>query len=323
MTRNYSKEMTDDLGELIEVESIITVDGNEGLLSDIFTSVSNSALSGAKIAGGKAMDGLVSLFKKCNRSIALAYGSHKTQFEMISKGMAKDEEGKEVTFSKTLLAKLTTNGETDDIEHALKNLIDVLRILDKHRLELEAFYQKENAIFSEYSSIKSTDDAVKVIKKLDDLKYPMFDLGHKDHSMSISVTLPGGKHFAFDSEKLDYKLGTEDINGKESDDMYTKDQVKRLLRQLDDLDDIYGVVKKANENYIRYLEKFNTVVKGAFVYVDDLKGKVSVSLIRDLQSRLEGNTHVFSFYSGFLPKVLTYVDDYIDVMSGHLSKQFN
>lgn len=321
MTRKPSEELAADLATLVKLEMLVS--GNESLFGDIFASVGTSLLNGAKIAGGAAADGVVAVFRKANRSLALSYGSHKTQFQLINNLMSKFEGDVSVGFSKAQLSKITTTGELGDIERGMGKLIKTLRDLDRHRLEIEAFYQRELAIFSEYKSIKTSEDAVKVIKKLDDLKYPGFDLDSKDHSMSISALLPGGKVFAFDPEACKYQIKTEEVSGKDSEETYSKDDVKRLMRQLDDLDDIYGAVKKANENYIQYLEKFNTVVKDAFIYVDDLKGKISTSLITDLQSRLEGNSHVFAFYSGFLPKVMTYVDGYIDVMSSHLSKQFN
>lgn len=318
MTHNPFKE---DLSKLIELEGIVS--GNEGLFGDIFSSVGSAALDGAKWVGGKMADGVIGLFRQANRSLVLSYGQHKTQFEFIAKAMKETESEVDVKFSKTQLAKITTTGEQGDISKGVEVLIKCLREVDKHRLELETFYQKELSIFSEYKSVNTTEDAVKVIKKLDDLTYPMFNLDTKDHSMSISVLMPGGKRFAFNPEKKQYQINSEDVNGKETEETFSLEDVKRIMRQLDELDDIYGVIKKANENYIQYLEKFNTVVKSAFVHVDDLKGKVSTSLITDLQSRLEGNPHVFAFYSGFLPKVMTYVDDYIDVMTSHLSKQFN
>lgn len=321
MTRNHSDELRSVLDDLQYVNQ--TISGTEGLFEDIFSSVSQSALNGAKLAGGAAVDGMVALFKKANKAITLAYGSHKTKFTMLNKGLSEVEDDSSIPFSKSLLSNLTGTGSIDDLEPALIRLIKVLKTLDNHRLDIEAFYHKEISLFSDYTSVKTVDDAVKLIKKLDDLKYPLVDFGNKDDSMSISVTLPGGKHLAFNSEKLEYKIGSEDVSGKETGDEYSKSQAKGLLSELDDLDDVYGRIKKANENYIQYLEKFNTVVKGAFVHVDGLKGDISVSLIRDLQSRLEGDKHVFAFYSGFLPKVLTYVDSYIDTLSNHLSKQFN
>lgn len=317
----FTAEYRQDLRNLSEVSSIIN--GNEGLLSDIFSSVSHSVLSGVKIAGGHAVDGLVTLFKKANRTMILSYGEYKTQFDRALTKSKEQENDEGIKFTKTVLAKLTTTGEVDDIKDSIKTLIDTLKEIDKYRLELEGFYQKELSLFSDYKSVKSTEDAVSLIKKIDELKFPSISLKHKSDTMSKSDVLPGGKVVVYDNSKHTYSIDTEAVTGKESDVMYSNDKVKDLIRQLYDLDEIYRVVSKANDNYIKYLEKFNIVVKDAFAHISGLEGDISTSLLRDLQSRLEGNANVFHFYSGFLPRVMTYVDGVMSTASEFINKQFN
>lgn len=309
---------------LIELDTII--DGREGLLTDIFSSVGEHALTGAKLAGGAAMDGLVKLFRNANSSLARAFGSNKTIIDQVYKQMnTAEKEGEEVDVKLTtsFLAKVTVDGKHDDIGNSINALHDALKALDKHRLDVETFYQKELSLFKDFRSIKDTESAITLIKKLDDLKYPTPDFKHKENSMLISDLLPGGKEFVFNTTNSTYSLKSEDVKGENTDDTLSKADIVNILKRLEDLDAIFKVIHKANDNYMQYLGKFNTVVKEAFAHVDSLKGDISSSLIRDLLSRLEGNPHVFAFYTGFLPKVVNYVDGYVADVSGYFSKQFN
>lgn len=78
-----------------------------------------------------------------------------------------------------------------------------------------------------------------------------------------------------------------------------------------------------NVGYIDYMKKFNTVVGESTQHLASLRGEVSTSLLTELVNRLDGNTLVFTVFSGFLPKVVIYLDDYVETLSSHLSKQFN
>lgn len=309
---------------LIELDTII--DGQEGLLTDIFSSVGDHALVGAKIVGGAAVDGLVKLFRNANSSLARAFGSNQTVIDQVYKQMTtaeKEGDDIEVKLTPAFLAKITANGKQSDISDSINALHDTLKALDKHRLDVEAFYQKELSLFKDFRSIKDTESAISLIKKLDDLKYPVPNFKHKENSMLISDLLPGGKEFVFNTTNSSYSVKNEDVTGENNDDTLSKADIVNILKRLEDLDAIFKVIHKANDNYVQYLGKFNTVVKEAFAHVDNLKGDISSSLVRDLLSRLEGNPHVFAFYTGFLPKVVNYVDGYVADVSGYFSKQFN
>lgn len=318
---NQNNELNKALKELMKVNSIVS--GNEGLLIDIFSSVADKTLKGAKVVGGKLADGLITLFRKANKALVLNYGQYRTQLEHALKIMKEDEETEGVKFTKSVLSKITTTGEVDDIKSSIKLLIETLKDIDKYRLELESFYQKEISLFSDYKSVKDTESAVKLIKKMDELELPLPKLKKKQDNMSLTELLPGGKIIKFDNSKYDFFIETETVTGKETEEVYSKDQIKEIIGLLYDLDEIYRVVNKANENYIAYLNKFNSVVKDAFVHISSLDSKISSSLLRDLQSRLEGNPKVFHFYSGFLPRVMTYVDSVMSSASEFINKQFN
>lgn len=310
----------DSIKNLLEIDCC--VNGNESLFGDIFSSVGSSVYSGAKIVGGMAMDGVVTLFKKANKSLIEAYGSHSTKFEFITKNLSKDET-EEWKIDKSLLSKISSTGKAQDIIDSLDTLIKELKIVDSHRLEIESYYHKELSLFQDFKSIKNIENSISVLKKLDDLKYPDLKFGNSKDSMAVSEPLPGGKEFAFDNKSKKYSLITEKLTTESSEDIFSKEDIKKIMTKLDTLEELYKVIIKANSNYISYLEKYNTVVKEGFKHLEELKDDLSISVIRDLQSRLEGNPNVFSFYTGFLPKVMSYIDDYINSMSSFISKPFN
>ena len=317
---NLSKhdQLVHDMKLLINVQ--MQIDGNEGLFGDIFSSVGSSLLNGASWVGGKSADILSAAFKKANNSLLQAFGSHKTKINHLLGLVNETEEDKDIKLSKDLLKKITSNGSKEDIISSLKELIKVMELLDKYRLELESFYQRELSIFQSFKSINNTEDSVSVIKKLDDLVYPKLNFENKNNSMLESNILPGGKVLEFDTASLKYGIHSEEVKVENDEETIDKNDLKDLLKLLNTLEETYKKVAKANESYMDYIKKFNTVVGESFKHLESLKGEVSTTLIRDLESRLEGNPRLFAYYSGFLPKVSIYLDDYVDNISSYFAK---
>lgn len=319
-----NKQLTEQNNKLIMMCTVVS--GNESLFDDIFTKAKEYSSLSFKALAAKSLDAVVKGLRNANSALVRAYGTNEMRINNTKGHLrlaVKEDNLEGVKLSKAFLEEITSTGKVADVFTSIDALIKALSVLDKHRLELETYYQKELSLFEAYKKVKTTEDAVKVIRQLDELRYPDLTLGHKTDTASKSDHLPGGKMFVFVPQSQTYKLMVEEVNGETTDRLFSPDEVLKLLDKMKSLDSVYKACHKGNDHYISYLNKYNTVVKEAFNHIDGLKGDISNSLVRDLMSRLEGNLQIFSFYTGFLPKVMNYVDSYMVNTTNYLSKQFN
>jgi hypothetical protein len=315
---NERDVLRDSLQELILMD--IRVDGAESFFSDV--------LGKLKGAGGKATDASLKAIGDASKAavsgIIKTLGTRRMFIGHVHNRLSKDTLKEEFTFGANLLKKTTRDGKPSDIEPGLVDLQKTMDILRSFLQDVEAYASKEVALLEKIASIKTTEDAVSILNGLEALKYPKFAL--PDSSMKNTVCselLPGGKKIWFDERNDKTSLVSFTSPGEETTESFVKDDVKSILVKLNKLVETYQYVVKALNQYESYTKKFNTVLGKSFAHLDTLKGDVSAALLTDLRSHLEGNTKVFTLYSGFLPQLMIYLDDYVDTLSSYLSKQFN
>lgn len=312
-----SCELQNSLQDLVLMG--IRIDGNESFFSD--------TLDKLKEAGGKATDASLVAIQQASKSamngVIKTLGTRRMFIAHIHNRLGKDNLKDELTFNSSLLKKITRDGSPADIIDGLKDLQLVADQFKSFLQDVEAYYSKELNFLEKISSIKNTDDAVSILNGMDTLKFPDFKLSNHAGKGSTSLDLPGGKTIWFNETNGKAILVNVETPGEEVTESFAKDDVKSILTKLNKLVEVYQYVAKALSQYENYSKKFNTVLSKSFAHLDTLKGTLSVSLLSDLRSRLEGNAKVFSLYSGFLPQFMIYLDDYVDTLSSYLSKQFN
>lgn len=312
--------------ELIQRVSV-AVDGNESRFSEIFMSAATELREGLKnglsAVTGKSASMLNNAVGKANTAIINSLGNHRLMIARLNSLNEKEEMHEKITFSKSLLAKITSTGKVDDIADGVTGLISVIKVIRGYTLEVETFYTKELEILKAISNAKSTEDIVKITNRLDELKFPTCKLGNQKDTMSETDLLPGGKVIKFNSKTNKLTIENEVVDSVECVQSFDKNDVKSIINNMLNLVGYYQDVTKANTKYMGYVKDFNTVVGKSFAHLEEIKGDVSISLVRDLESRLEGNQEVFAFFASFLPKVIIYLDDYVNTVSSFFSKQFN
>ena len=297
----------------------IRVDGSESLLTDIMGKLkevgSASGEQAVAIIGKAASTAKTGLIK--------AIGTRRMFISHLNGRLNKDGLKDEIVFSAAFLKKVTRDGDPRDISDGLDIMQKTMDKLVKHLQEVQTFYSRHLNLIEGMKNIKTGDDAIGVLDALDVKRLPKTNFGHQKGNSEVSDELPGGKYLRVDTEKGRYYLENSDVSADEKTESFAKDDVKSILSKLNKLIETYQYVVKALDHYVDYVKKFNTVVGKSFAHLDTLKGKVSASLLNELQSHLEGNADVFALYTGFLPKVMIYLDDYVDTLSSYLSKQFN
>lgn len=294
--------------------------GTEGY-KEILASVSLSSLKGAKFVAGKTADTFKATFNKATRELIKTVGTNNMKISQAEK-QAKNHHPA-LFFDETTLKQVSSSGGADSLLDDAKNLIDALKEIKGFSLEVQTYNEKQLGYFKQYTSIKKTEDAVSVLQGLEKLKFPAPKFPHKENVMLVTNILPRRKAFSYNTQTHSCDIIDEEPTRESNENSLSSQDVTALLKEVEKLNDNYKVIAKANQDYIGYLKKFNIVVKESFEYLDKLEDTLSPSIKRDLLSRLEGDKHAFSFYTGFLPKVVNYADGYINILTSYLISKTN
>lgn len=297
----------------------IRVDGSESLLTDIMGKLKEVSSASGELALNKISEAA----RMAKTGIIKTIGTRRMFLSHLNGRLSKEEIANEMTFTAGLLKKVTRDGKPSDILDGLDDLQKTMDELVKYLQEVQTYYSRDLKTIEGIKDIGNGDDAIGVLDVLNTKKFPKVNFPEHNGNTVTSTELPGGKFIRFDTAKGRFYLENEVVTAGDVTESFAKEDVKSILSKLNKLIETYQYVVKALDHYVDYVKKFNTVVGKSFAHLDTLKGKMSASLLNELQSHLEGNADVFALYTGFLPKVMIYLDDYVDTLSSYLSKQFN
>lgn len=297
----------------------IRVDGSESLLTDIMGKLKEVSSASGDLALNKISEAV----RTAKTGIIKTIGTRRMFLSHLNGRLSKEEIANEMTFTAGLLKKVTRDGKPSDILDGLNDLQKTMDELVKYLQEVQTYYSRDLKTIEGIKDIGNGDDAIGVLDVLNTKKFPKVNFQPDGLFDVTSTELPGGKFIRFDTSKGRFYLENKAVTAGDVTESFAKEDVKSILSKLNKLIETYQYVVKALDHYVDYVKKFNTVVGKSFAHLDTLKGKMSASLLNELQSHLEGNADVFALYTGFLPKVMIYLDDYVDTLSSYLSKQFN
>lgn len=314
------ENLEESFSPIIQTSDLVA--GNEGMLDEVFASAASHLKKGSQKLMAEGGEVARKAFRNAGNILVKQLGTRKLFISRLNKQAREIELKDKTVFSKELMNKLSGTGDVKDLESDLKRLIEEISDVLRFERELEVYYRKELNIFKNISSIKDTATAMNLITELDKLKLPNPNFAKTSNTMSDSDPLPGGKVFVVkDTGRVE--VTSVEVPVKQDTISFAKDDVIAILSELNKLVDLYKQLAKALNTYGDYIKEFNTVVGTGFTELEKLKGEISINLIRDIQGRLQGNTLLYTFYSGFLPKITIYLDDYVEGFTSSLSKQFN
>lgn len=301
------------------------MEGCESLLSDAFDTIRRKGAEVAKAGINKTLDTAAVGLSRANTELIKIMGTRRMLISHLYNKAKKDDRAQiDMTFPKSFMHKVTRDGNPDDIVPSVDVMIRNLETIIKYGKDLGAYYHFELALLKDITKIKNTEDAVELVRKLEDLKLPVVKLKTNVNSMSHSEDLPGGYVFSYNEKTGVWQVISDgDYTTTEIDDNYRVSDIVSVFTKLNNLMTLSQEASKLNDSYLKYLKTFNTVVAKSFQHLDSLKGEISTSLLHDLENRLNGNQPAFSFFFGSLPRVMVRLDDYVDTLSSHFSKQFN
>lgn len=298
--------------------------GNESLIRDAFSKVGGSLKDGLTVVKETSAEKVTSTFKTMNTAIIKNIGTRRLLLSHLISRFNKGEVKDDISFTQEILSKYTQHGHPRELVESLDTTLAIFNNVLNYIRDVEAYYHKELSLLESIKDIKTAEQAVSILKKLDDLKPPVPADPDIKTASEITWVLPGmrGIKYTVSTGKLSF-VNVGEVEVGEDSESFAKDDFKVILIKLNKLVDVFKGITDANNHYVDYIKKFNIVVGRSSEHLASLRGEISTSLLSDLISRLEGNTLVFTLYSGFLPKAVIYLDDYVDTLSSYLSKQFN
>lgn len=153
------------------------IEGCESLLGDAFDYVRRQGTSLVKAGANKTLEAAGTGLSKANTELIRIIGSRR-QFVSHLYNKAKKETRAQIdmTFPKSVIKTITRDGNPDDILPSVDVMYRNVEKVMKFGKELETYYQRELSLLKDIPKIKNTEDAVELIRKLDDLALPKVDL---------------------------------------------------------------------------------------------------------------------------------------------------
>lgn len=305
--------------------SNVAFEGCESFIGDALSSIGSSIKAGAMAGGQAAVDKATSSLKSVNTALIKTLGTRRMLLSNLLSRVNKGENKEEITFSGSLLKNYSENGKPNGLAGGVATTTEMFNDILKYCKDLEAYYHQELNLIGDAAGISDTEEATALLRRFDNLVYPTPKGADEHNKESVTWLLPGGRAIVYhvNSKKFTFESRDHEKQVGEVTESFAQSEFKELIAKLNEMVSVYKGISDANARYSDYLKKYNTVVGKASEHLSSLRGEVSASLLTDLGNRIEGNTLLFTFYTGFLAKVVIYLDDYVETLSSHLSKQFN
>ena len=302
------------------------VDGNEDFadsLKDVGGAIGSGLLKAGNWAGGKAFAALKAGFTGINKKLNFCFASNQTLIRKVSQGLSHTESEEEIEVSAELVALLTADGKIDSLDDSYKELSETCGIIKRHVDELNAYLEKGLSIIKRLNNVKNDTQALEVYEAFIALKHPKLELqNHQDNTYESSV-LPGGKvitvTYKDKGNTVLYSMSGTKPSGVAGSLKMGKSELKSFVDKLNPINELHKTLVNANDKYLKFSSNWASAVKSAYEHLENVNS-ISSTVNKDLESMLRGDANCLAFYSGFTPRLSTYVNKYIHDVLNLVSK---
>lgn len=293
--------------------------GNEEFV-DSLKDLGSGVLSVAKWVGNKTYPLFVQGVKTVGTQLSKSFDDNKSLTSKIGNVMKSDEEYN-FSFSTATMGNITSTGQWSDFGGDLDTLIKTMESYANHLHQVKDFLSKELVVARKLKSANNTNSVMSVVREFEGLKYPTYSLPHKNGEWLLSDVLPGGKVLKFKQTEnvSDYSMSGDKPAGESHTLTASKSDVQSVLAKINKLNEIHIKVKESYADYLDFVKSWASVVEETSNALGEVSG-VGTSVLNEAERILKGNPNALAFYSGFTPRVVSYVDKYIQDVLAVLSK---
>lgn len=287
--------------------------GEESLFSDIRDAI---GLGGSKaeqvneLSDGKLANRFMLGANTVARLTAKALGSNDGVISSLM-SRAKSVELHEVKVSGKLISDLTIDNELSHLLSDQKTLSDTISTVMRYQSELESYGSEINTLLKAAKSAKDNVKLTEITTKLGMVKFPVLKLQAKDEDGYHSELLPGGKRIRCTEDPVKFILdGTGDSKGEQTFE-FSKDQLNKFLTQMRWVNTQQKSLSEMINRYAKFLKEWSVTVKDVQGHLDKTEG-VSKSVNNQLVSHMALNSSQVEFYTTFLPRLIAYLNHYVN-----------
>lgn len=311
----------------LETHAILLDDlaGLESFTEDLGTKLSN-AFSASKFAAGETFKFLDNGFNKLTRTLFASYGTSKQSLYVLKRDLSRNGLKEEFSFSASLASALTSTGKPQDFIRDTGDLLKATQSLKAHCVEVNGYLESLLGEVKKISSLKSNTDAVALVGAVDRLTKPLWKLpNHPSSTTSVSDVLPGGKVFKFEhteQKNVKYSMSGDKPSGDSADDPFSKTDLDQAIKNLDQVNELISYFSRQLKTYLAIIKRWGDAVKSAELALEK-ETEISPMVRRKLEHLMDGPEDYLLFYSGFLPKVVAYLNRVIQDSIGLTGKLIN
>lgn len=299
--------------------------GLESFAGDLGAKVT-SLYSSAKFAAGETFKYLDNGFNKITRALFASYGNNKQSLYVLKRDLSRNGMKEEFTFSSSLASQLTSTGQPADFIRDTSDLLKATESLKSHCTEVNGYLESLLAEIKKISSLKSNQAALDLIGKYESLSKPVWKLpNHPTASVSVSDVLPGGKVFKFehkDGNTVRYSMSGDKPSGETQQDPFNQSEYDQAIKNLASVNELISYLSRQMKIYLSVIKRWGDAVKSATAALDH-ESEISATVKRKLEHLMDGPEDYLLFYSGFLPKVVSYLNRVVQDSIGLSGKLIN
>ncbi|QCW23248.1 hypothetical protein HWC35_gp086 [Vibrio phage USC-1] len=287
--------------------------GEESFLSDIRDAI---GLGGSKteqvkeLEDGKLAQRFMLGANTVSRLTSKALGSNEGVIQSLL-SRAKSVDVHEAKVSGKLIADLTVESNPDHLLKDQKILTDTISLVMKYQSELESYGTQINTLLKAVTSAKGNEQLTEISTKLGLVKFPILKLEKRDEDGEHSDELPGGKQIHCKTNPVGFVLdGTADPKGEQTFEL-NKSDLTKYLTQMRWVNTQQKSLSEMINRYAKFLKNWSTTVKETQAHLDKTEG-VSKSVNNQLVSFMALNSSQVEFYTTFLPRLIAYLNHYVN-----------
>jgi len=292
--------------------------GNEDFVDNL-KDLGTGLLSVTQWVGGKSFNLFSVGIKKLGVQLHKVFDDNKMLSSKIN-GALK-EEHYNFTLSTALVGSVTSTGQWSDFDGDLEELIKTAELLTGHMGKVNDYLSHQLVTIRKYKSASNTSAVMAIVKEFEGITYPPLTLPNKNNGWTLSHVLPAGRVIKFkDTDgNIEYSMSGDKPAGESHTLSVSKSEVQHILNQINKLNGVHQKVKESYATYLDFIKAWSDVVKEADTGLSKIQN-VGNQIIHEAENTLKGDAIALTFYSGFTPRVVNYVDKYIQDVLGIFSK---
>lgn len=289
--------------------------GEESLLSDIKSALGFESSKVEQVKG--LTDGsLVNQFALGANTVgrltakALGYNAGVISSLLTRAGSV---EAHDVSCSGKLISDLTAEGDLDHLLRDQQTLSDTISTVMKYQSELESYGKEIQTLLKAASNAKDNASITEVATKIELVKYPLLKLAKKDGEGYESDVLPAGKVIGSQptAQGASYSFNGSGESVSAQDYHVEKSDLNKFLNQLKWINTQQKALSEMINRYSKFIKDWGNTVKALQTHLDKTEG-VSKNVTNQLITNMALPVSQVEFYTSFLPRVIAYVNYYVN-----------